>query len=74
LENPTLCLGHLAVVMYSYSSAELEKTATIEKFEEELLGLFELHSGQPFVWLLFFSIGLESYCEIKVLVIRWILQ
>jgi hypothetical protein len=74
LENPTLCLGHLPVVTDVYSAAELEKTATLEKFEEELLGLFELHTGQPFLWLLFFSVGLESYYEIKVMVIHGILQ
>lgn len=48
--------------------------ATLEKFEEELLGLFELHNGQPFLWLLFFCVGLESYYEIKVIVIHEILQ
>jgi hypothetical protein len=64
LENPTFCLGHLAVLLYVYSAAELEKTATPEKFEEKLLGLFELHNGQPFLWLLFFYGELGSYGDI----------
>jgi hypothetical protein len=57
-----------------YSAAELKKTGTLEQFEEELLGLFELHSGQHFLWLHLFFVRLESYYEIKVMAIHGILQ
>jgi hypothetical protein len=60
--------------MYAYSAVELEKTGTLEQSEEELLGLFELHNGQHFLWLHFFSVRLESYCEIKVMAIHGISQ
>jgi hypothetical protein len=43
-----MIVGHLAIVTYAYSAAELEKTVNLKKSKEELLFLFELHHEQPF--------------------------